>query len=421
MNTTLLRGQKTDLTKKYPGISEIIVGMGWESASSDIEIDAAAFMLQENGKCRGDEDFIFYGNPKGRNDAVTIIQERTPDKSQIRINLKALPTDVERVAFTLTIHDGPLRGHNFGQVPASYLRVASSGREELLRFNMGRDFNAETAIVVAEIYRHKGEWKLNAIAMGYQGGLAALCGGFGIVVDSAATDSSAQRESAAAKDIPPKAPQQQPETKINLQKIELKKKGEKVNLAKKTNNQLGEILVNLNWNQQQTKSKGMLSSLFGGGNKGVDLDLGCLIEMSNGNKGVIQALGNSFGSYSSFPYIALDGDDRTGAVAGGENIRINGNYIYEFKRILVFAFIYEGVANWAQADGVVTIKQAGSPDIEVKLDEHDSRKIMCAIALIENVKNETFSVERVVRYFSGHQEIDQAFRWGLKWKAGRKD
>lgn len=421
MTTTLLRGQKTDLTKKYPGITELIVGMGWELARNDIEIDAAAFMLQGNGKCRGDEDFIFYGNPKGRNEAVAIVQERTSDKSQIKINLKALPADVEKVAFTLTIHDGPLRGHNFGQVPASYLRVAHGAREELLRFNMGGNFNAETAIVVAELYRHQGEWKLNAIAMGYQGGLAALCGGFGIVVASQPADSNAQREPADKPDTPPKTPQAQPGPKINLQKIELKKKGEKVNLAKKTNNQLGEILVNLNWNQQQTKSKGMLSSLFGGGNKGVDLDLGCLIEMRDGSKGVIQALGNSFGSYSSHPYLALDGDDRTGAVAGGENIRINGNYILEFKRILVFAFIYQGVANWAQADGVVTIKQIGSPDIEVKLDEHDGRKLMCAIALFENVKNETFSVERVVRYFSGHREMDQAFGWGLNWKSGRKD
>lgn len=421
MSLNVMRGQKTDLTKRHPGISEIIIGVGWESSRSDIEIDAAAFMLQGNGKCRGDEDFIFYGNPTGRNNAVSIVQGSTSDQAQTKINLSTVPADVARIAYTLTIYEGPQRGHSFGQVPTVYIRVANKGNEELIKFTMGKDFNAETAIVVAELYRHNSEWKFNPIAMGYQGGLATLCGGFGIVVDTqAANQNQTKKESAATVDTPPKTTPAPPKQKISLQKIELKKKGEKINLEKKSNNKLGEILINLNWNQQAQPKGGMLSSLFGG-NKGVDLDLGCLLEMSNGNKGVVQALGNAFGSYHSHPYIALDGDDRTGAVAGGENLRINGDQIPQFKRILVYAFIYKGVANWAQADGVVTIKQPGGPDIVVKLDEHDKSKIMCAIALIENVGNETLSVERVVRYFPGHRELDQAFNWGLKWQAGRKD
>ncbi len=413
MSLTVMRGQKTDITKKFPGLSEIMVGMGWETSNSGIEIDGAAFMLQQDGKCRNDEDFIFYGNPNGRGGAVAVENAQTPDKAQLTINLKAVPVDVQKIAFTLTIHEGPQRGHSFGQTPQVYLRVTNKGKEELLRFSITTGFTSETAIVVAELYRHNGEWKLNPIAMGYQGGLAALCGGFGIVVSDEPTLETPK---------PPveKLPVEQPRQKLNLSKIELKKQGDKINLEKKANNKLGEILINLNWNQKSSKPAGLFGSIFGGSG-GVDLDLGCLIEMKNGAKGVIQALGKQFGNFQAYPYIALDGDDRTGAVSSGENLRINGDHIPEFKRILVFAFIYQGVANWAEAEGVVTLKQPGGPDIVVRMDEHDNRKIMCAIALIENVNNETFSIERMVRYFAGHREMDKAFNWGLKWKAGSKD
>jgi len=425
LSVTVMRGQKTDLTKKYPGLTEIIIAMGWDTGTSGIEIDAAAFMLQANGKCRGDEDFIFYGNPTSQNNAVTIEDPKAPDKAQLKINLPAIPAEVMKVAFTLTIYEGPQRGHAFGQVPSAYIRIANNGKEELIRFVMGKDFNVETAIVVAELYRHNGEWKFNPVAMGYQGGLAALCGGFGIVVDNQTAEQQTSKpniQEAPTVVVPKPQIQEQPKQKINLSKIELKKKGQKISLEKKSNNKLGEILINLNWNQQQNnkQSTGLLGSIFGGKSSGVDLDLGCFFDMQNGDKGVIQALGKSFGSYHAFPYITLDGDDRTGAVSGGENIRINGDRIPEFKRILVFAYIYEGVANWAQADGVITIKQPGGPDIEVRLDEHDNRKIMCAIALIENINNETFSIERLVNYFPGHRDMDQAFGWGMRWKAGRK-
>ncbi|AGL00498.1 uncharacterized protein involved in stress response [Desulfoscipio gibsoniae DSM 7213] len=464
MPLTVKGGQKTDLTKNHPGLAEVMVALGWETDAVAIEIDAAAFMLQGNGQCRGDEDFIFYGNPTGRGGAVTVETVRVPDKACIKINLPAVPADVAKIAFTLTIYEGPQRGHTFGQVPGAYIRVADTGNHELIKFNMDGGFSAETAIVVAELYRHQGQWKFNPVAMGYHGGLAALCGSFGIevadqpdsqtanpkpnqpaqphnqpVVQPAGQPAGAPLNLAAR--TTPKQPVNQPGyggstnpaapgsqaskpsgQRINLSKIELKKKGDKINLEKKANNKLGEILVNLNWNQQKQpkQSTGLLGSLFGGGGGGVDLDLGCLIDMKNGQKSVIQALGKAFGSYHSFPYIALDGDDRTGAVAGGENLRINGDHIADFNRILVFAYIYEGVPNWAQADGVVTIKQPGGPDIEVRLDEHDKRKIMCAIALIENVNNETLSVERQVRYFSGHREMDSAYNWGLRWKADSK-
>lgn len=199
---------------------------------------------------------------------------------------------------------------------------------------------------------------------------------------------------------------------INLQK------GQKVSLKKNTPAGLGEILVNLNWNSKPIK-QGLLSGLFKG-NSGIDLDLGCLYELKNGAKGTVQALGNAFGSLGSAPYISLDGDDRTGAAVSGENLRINGNKVAQIKRILVYTFIYEGVANWQQADATVTIKYPGAEDIVVKMDTYNSSNRMCALALLENVNDETFSVEKFVQFYSGHQTMDQAFNWGLKWVAGRK-
>lgn len=209
---------------------------------------------------------------------------------------------------------------------------------------------------------------------------------------------------------------------VNLSKIELTKKGQSVNLTKSQHQGIGEILVNLNWNQQSAKpSGGFLSSLFGtksGG--GIDLDLGCLYELTDGSKSCVQALGNAFGSLHAPPFIELDGDDRTGMVSGGENLRINGNKVSDIKRVLVYAFIYEGVANWSEADGIVTVNYGTGPSIEVRLNEHRNGKNMCAIAMIENVNNETFKVERLVDYFSGHRDMDKAYNWGMSWRSGRK-
>ncbi len=198
---------------------------------------------------------------------------------------------------------------------------------------------------------------------------------------------------------------------INLQK------GQKVSLKKTQASGLGEILVNLNWNSQPVK-KGFFSSLFGG--SGIDLDLGCLFELKDGRKGAVQALGNSFGSYDHAPYMMLDGDDRTGAAANGENLRINGNQISQIKRVLVYTFIYEGVANWQQADATVTIKYPGAEDLIVKMDSFNSTEKMCGLALLENINDETFSVEKIVQFYSGHIALDQAFDWGMKWAPGRK-
>ena len=414
---SLSKGQKVDLTKGNAGIRQLLIGLGWQSQGDNFDLDTAAFLLGVNGKVSGDDDFIFYGNLRHFSGCVehkgdNLVGNSGGDAEQIMVDLGKVPGNIERIAFTATIYDAEGRRQNFGMVRNAYIRVVNADTQrELLRYDLGNQFSVETAVVVGEIYRHKGEWKFNAIGSGYQGGLAALCKSFGIDVSEdghAASQAASQVGGHTVPPVPPDSPK----------KVELRK-GQKVNLAKKAGISLGKISVNLNWSQPEKKNTGFFDSIFGN-NNGIDLDLACLFEMKDGSKGVVQALGNCFGSFQQYPYIELDGDDRTGNSAEGENMRINGSKISEIKRILIFTFIYEGAANWSEAKGVVTVKCSGSPDIIVRMDEYGSNKGACAVAMLEN-QGDTFSVEKIVRFFNGHKEIDQAFGWGLRWVAGSKD
>ncbi len=198
--------------------------------------------------------------------------------------------------------------------------------------------------------------------------------------------------------------------------VELRKKGEKVNLSK--GGPLGKITINLNWNARgSARTTGILFKRTV--HDSIDLDLGCLYELTDGSKMCVQALGNAFGSYNSKPYIMLDGDDRTGSSSNGENLRINGEMISKIKRILIYTFIYDGVANWRDANAVVTVKCPGNEDIIVRMDQFDTTHKMCAIAMLENVGN-TFSVEKILKFFPGHEPMDRTYNWGLRWMPGRK-
>lgn len=412
----VIKGQKVEVTKSFPGISRLTVGLGWNEAAG-IDIDASAFLLGTHGKVNQEEDFVFYGNPSAGQNSVSL-QEGIGDKKQFGIDISKVPSNVEKIAFTLTIYEAINRRQTFGQVRNTYLRIVNQDNsQEIIRFNI-EQFTVENSIVVGELYRYKGEWKFNAIGSGFEGGLAALCNNFGVEVETQPTPAPIPVSQPPQPPAPPVPPAPAP---INLSKVELKKKGDSISL-KKTNGALGEILVNLNWNRTSGRGKRRaIGFLDFGENGNVDLDLGCLFELHDGSIGCIQALGERFGYYHDFPFIALDGDDRTGTKTNGENLRINGSRVDELKRILIYAYIYDGVASWSEADGVVSIKQADNPEIEVRLDVHDPRKTMCAIAMIENQNGQTFSIRRLVEYFSGHEEMDRAYRWGLRWVAGSKD
>ncbi|MGF6355249.1 tellurite resistance protein TerA [Paenibacillus sp. 4624] len=414
MAVTVVKGQKTDLTKTNPGLTRLTVGIGWNSSPA-LELDTSAFLLGASGKVSGDEDFIFYNQPTGGFITYKDTPQQT-DKKQFELDLSQIPARIEKIAFSLTIYEGESKNQSFSQVQNTYIRFghANSG-QEALRYDLASGFTVETAIVIGELYRHNGEWKFNAVGAGFSGGLGALCSNFGVSVENDTSSSQPVPpvpQPPAPKPPAPPAPPPQPKIELNLSKIELKKKGDTINLKKNAGG-LGEILINLNWNQQTSKG------LFGR-NKSVDLDLGCLFEMKDGSKGVIQALGESFGSLNRYPYIALDGDDRTGSVKTGENLRINGARISEIKRLLVFTYIYEGVTNWSQADGVVTINQKDGPDIIVRMNEHGSSLGMCGIAMFSNVNDETFSIERIVQFYNGHRALDEAHGWGMRWTAGSK-
>ena len=420
MAMNLKKGQKLDLTKGQPGLSRLLIGLGWD-AGTETDLDTAAFLLGTDGKVSGDADFVFYGNLRHPSGSVEHTGDHRTggaggDAEQIRVELSAVPASVERIAFTATIYDAETRGQNFGQIRNAYIRVVDEAhQQELLRYDLGTEFSVETAVVVGEIYRYKGEWKFNAIGSGYKGGLAALCASFGVDVGEGQEEGNRASLATSPSQEKPK-PVMSP---TGVKKVELRK-GQKVNLTKGTGVKLGEISINLNWHQEPKKSGGFLGSILGG-RKGIDLDLSCLFELTDGTKGAVQALGNNFGSLQQMPYIALDADDRTGNSANGETMRVNGAMVSRIRRILVFTLIYEGVANWQEADGVVTVKCTGSPDIVVRMDEYGSSQRVCAIALLENTGNGTFSVEKVVQFFHDAEEMDKAFHWGLRWRTGSKD
>ena len=180
----------------------------------------------------------------------------------------------------------------------------------------------------------------------------------------------------------------------------------------------GRMRVNLHWNAATAPTRGWRAVL--GTSQGLDLDLGCLWELTDGSKGVVQALGNAFGSLERPPYIHLDGDDRSGSVAGGENLFIDLNYAAQIRRVLIFAYIYEGAPSWDQARGVVTLSPAAGPPIEIHLDENAGGARFCVVAQLVNSGSD-LTVKREVNYISGSQStVDRAYGWGLNWSAGSK-
>lgn len=193
MAVSLKKGGKVSLSKAaldagVTNLKKIIVGLGWDvnryDGGSDFDLDASAFLLGESGKVRKDEDFVFYGNRE-----VTGVTHSGDNKTgggdgddeQIIVDLDAVEPTVDKIDFAVTIFQAAKRCQNFGMVENSYVHIldADSGKE-LIRYDLGEDYSAETAIVVAQLYRHGGEWKFNAIGSGFTGGLYALGTNYGV-------------------------------------------------------------------------------------------------------------------------------------------------------------------------------------------------------------------------------------------------
>ena len=229
MSILVQKGQKVDVTKAYPGLQRIRVQLNWKVVDlkpSDFEIDAAAFLLGATGKTAKDEDFIFYNNPSGGEDSVRhVINSPSGGNELIKINFRTMPNAIERIAFTITINDSEKKAQSFKHVQDIAVRIFNEEtNEDILSYNISGAFTVETAIVAAEIYRYKDEWKFNAIGSGFEGGLAALCENFGISVEE-------ENQPANIEQLQVKKEEQQP--KVNLSKINLLKKKVEIVLEKK--------------------------------------------------------------------------------------------------------------------------------------------------------------------------------------------
>lgn len=398
------KGQRTP-------VSQLVSGSSFQLAVSTVGavvVDISCFGLDAAQKLSDERYMTFFNQPKTPCGGVAIVPSTGKDSVTFALNLSALPATIDRLVITAAI-DGTGTMNQLGA--GSYLRFVANGQESS-RFNFsGTDFSQEKALMLGELYRKNGEWRFCATAQGFNGGLDALVKHFGgeVAAPSAppAKPTSPPPVIEAPKVVEPPAP------KVSLSKVTLQKSGDKISLKKEQNQSYGKIKINLNWHKQTQKT-----GFFGLGSQKIDLDVGCMFEMLDGNKGVIQAIGKNFGRYNQEPYILLEGDDRTGASAEGENLLINGDYFDKFKRILIFAFIYEGVPNWAATDGVVTVSINNQPPVEVRLDRADN-KGMCAIAMIENVRGQ-LSVTKLVEYFHGHPDMDKWFGFGFNWRAGSK-
>ena len=199
--------------------------------------------------------------------------------------------------------------------------------------------------------------------------------------------------------------------------ITLEKKGDshQIDLSKKSPSQPLTVKVNLNWSHKPQQNAGFFAKLIG--NDVPDLDLGCMYETIDGQKGVIQPLGGNFGSKNKAPYIFLDKDDRTGAAQDGENMTI---YRPEMiKRVMFFALIYEGAKDFQSVDGRMTFKIGNGEQVHLKLNNPDRNCPFCAAAMISNIGSQ-IKIIKEERYFQGHQFADKHYRFGFQWQAGSK-
>lgn len=378
----------------------LTIAFAWAPAAGrDVDADTSAYLLTADGKVRSDADMVFYNQPQDGDGSVRFVPG--PGHGAFEVDVSRLPAEIERVVFCVTIHEAQAKGQTLALLENAGLTVAPSGGATSLTFRPDLVGARETAMTFGELYRRNGQWKFRAVGQGFAGGLAPLARSFGIDV--------AEDAPAAPPPAPPPSPP--PSPPVNLSKVTLEKRGQTVSLEKRGAS-FGEITVNLNWSRGR-------KGFFGGGSA-IDLDLGCLFELADGRKGVVQALGNVFGSFAQAPYIALSGDDRTGDVSQGETLRINGAHWNDIRRVAIFANIYDGVPNWQQTDGVVLVTMPDQPPIEVRMTEGRDDRRLCGVVLIEN-DGGRLKATRIVDYVRDQKLLDESLGWGLRWAAGRKD
>ncbi|KEH86760.1 stress protein [Clostridium novyi A str. BKT29909] len=186
----LKRGQKVALNKGLNKLSKLVVALDWNinyGGRHEFDLDTSIFMVDIN-KNTAEDKFIFYGNPKSVENSVVLGEDfnlKLKDyyDERIMIDLDLVPDNIEKLAITVTIYDGEKRGQNFSSISNGIIRIIDSlGKNQIFSYEFNEGLKLETAVVVAEIYRHNGQWKLNPVGNGFNGGLEALCENYGIKV-----------------------------------------------------------------------------------------------------------------------------------------------------------------------------------------------------------------------------------------------
>ncbi|PZT73576.1 MULTISPECIES: TerD family protein [unclassified Streptomyces] len=424
------------------------VELGWRTAPGAPDVDASALLLLGSGKVRNDGDFVFYNQPSHTSGAVRHEGKRTAGGTAtdtLAVDLARVEPAIDRVVLAASADGG-----TFGRVSGLYVRVLdAAGGAEIARFD-STDATVETAFILGELYRRQGAWKFRAVGQGYGSGLEGLATDFGISVDEPQQPQAApQPHRAPAAPPPPSYPQPQQPTiaapmappmappvppappappvtqPVRLTKVTLTKEAPSVSLTKQGGTS-GAMRVNLNWEvRKQFKGWGSKLGRAVANHSDLDLDLCALYELTDGRKGVVQALGNAFGALHQPPFIHLDGDDRTGAVSTGENLTINLDHKAQLRRVLIFVTIYEGARSFADLHATVTLQPQHGAPIDFSLDECTVPSTVCALALITNTGND-LTVQREARYLvpqrgvSPQRTIDHAYGWGMNWTPGRK-
>lgn len=191
MSVSLSKGGNVSLSKEEPGLSRILIGLGWDTRTTDgtdFDLDASAFLLAAGDKVRGDADFIFYNNLRSSDGSVehtgdNRTGEGDGDDEALKVELGSVPADVQKIAVSVTIHDGEARRQSFGMVSNAFIRIVNDATaREIARYDLSEDASTETAMIFGEVYRHNGEWKFRAVGQGFKGGLAPMARNYGVNV-----------------------------------------------------------------------------------------------------------------------------------------------------------------------------------------------------------------------------------------------
>ena len=397
----LQSGGNTALTE-----TDVEITISWSPEKIDgFELDSSAFLLTANGTVRGDHDFIFYNQPQSDNESVVLAT--TGATTSFRIQTDQLPTEISKIALAITINGNA----NFSR--ANHLQVAIKG---VANYSPDLSNMTEKALIIGEVYNRNGVWKFRAVGQGFNGGLGPLATRYGVDVEQ---------------EKQPQPPPKPPEPQISLSKITLQKKGDSHTLSLKKTTLNQEISINLNWDAKPQAKPGLFRSIFGG-NGAIDLDLGVFWELQNGYKSCIDGMQftrgqggprtrlTKQGCYVDQPWVWHCGDDRSGTTTTGETILVNPKGFGDLKRLVIYCFIYKGVAKWAQTNAVITVKVPGNPDIEVELGKHDDARNFCAIAGIDFQGANQLKVTKYVTFHNDHSYCDQTYGWGMRWGKGVK-